>query len=72
MCLQQFGLPGAFTRTCSTMHLPGFVDLADQIRDHVSVGVMDTTPPMALACSLAALCLCVLAGCGHDHLLVLQ
>ena len=26
-----FGLPGAFTRTCSGKHLPGFVELADQI-----------------------------------------
>jgi peroxiredoxin len=27
-----FGLPGAFTRTCSGKHLPGFVDLADRIK----------------------------------------
>lgn len=27
-----FALPGAFTRTCSGKHLPGFVELADQIR----------------------------------------
>ena len=27
-----FGLPGAFTRTCSGKHLPGFVELADQIK----------------------------------------
>ncbi|MFC1672986.1 peroxiredoxin [Pseudomonadota bacterium] len=27
-----FGLPGAFTPTCSAQHLPGFVGLADQIK----------------------------------------
>ncbi len=27
-----FGLPGAFTRTCSGRHLPGYVELADKIR----------------------------------------
>jgi peroxiredoxin (alkyl hydroperoxide reductase subunit C) len=27
-----FGLPGAFTPTCSAQHLPGYVDLADQIK----------------------------------------
>ncbi|MBL4747633.1 MAG: peroxiredoxin [Magnetovibrio sp.] len=27
-----FGVPGAFTPTCSASHLPGFVDLADQIK----------------------------------------
>ena len=27
-----FGLPGAYTPTCSAKHLPGFVKLADQIR----------------------------------------
>jgi peroxiredoxin len=27
-----FGLPGAFTRTCSGQHLPGFVQQADQIK----------------------------------------
>ena len=26
-----FGLPGAFTPTCSAKHLPGFIDKADQI-----------------------------------------
>jgi peroxiredoxin len=28
-----FGLPGAFTRTCSAKHLPGFVAQAQAIRD---------------------------------------
>jgi len=27
-----FGLPGAYTRTCSAKHLPGFVDLADKLK----------------------------------------
>lgn len=27
-----FGLPGAFTPTCSTQHLPGYIGLADQIK----------------------------------------
>ena len=27
-----FGLPGAFTPTCSTKHLPGFVDSMDEIK----------------------------------------
>jgi peroxiredoxin len=27
-----FGLPGAFTRTCSGKHLPGYIELADRIK----------------------------------------
>jgi peroxiredoxin len=27
-----FGLPGAFTRTCSGKHLPGYVELAEKIK----------------------------------------
>ena len=27
-----FGLPGAFTPTCSTKHLPGFISAADQLK----------------------------------------
>ena len=27
-----FGLPGAFTRTCSAKHLPGFIDQAEAIK----------------------------------------
>lgn len=29
-----FGLPGAFTPTCSVSHLPGYVVLADEIKAH--------------------------------------
>lgn len=29
-----FGLPGAFTPTCSASHLPGYVVLADDIKAH--------------------------------------
>ena len=27
-----FGVPGAYTGTCSTRHLPGFVEMADEIK----------------------------------------
>jgi peroxiredoxin len=27
-----FGVPGAFTPTCSEQHLPGFLKLSDQIK----------------------------------------
>ena len=30
-----FGLPGAFTPTCSAKHLPGFVDSMDEIKKKV-------------------------------------
>ena len=28
-----FGLPGAFTPTCSAVHLPGFIKLTDQLKE---------------------------------------
>ena len=28
-----FALPGAFTPTCSNLHLPGYIELSDQIHD---------------------------------------
>jgi len=31
--LELFGLPGAFTPTCSTKHLPGFVMAIDQLKE---------------------------------------
>ena len=30
-----FGLPGAFTRTCSAKHLPGFINATDQIKKKI-------------------------------------
>jgi len=27
-----FGLPGAYTRTCSSQHVPGYVEMADQLK----------------------------------------
>ena len=30
--LAVFGLPGAYTPTCSAMHVPGFVDKADELK----------------------------------------
>ena len=30
-----FGLPGAFTRTCSAKHLPGFINAIDQIKKKI-------------------------------------
>src|SRR5262249_40094953 len=29
-----FGLPGAYTPTCSAKHVPGYVERADQLRQH--------------------------------------
>lgn len=41
-----FGLPGAFTKTCSALHLPGYIDLADDLKakgvdDIVCISVND-------------------------------
>ena len=33
-----FGVPGAFTPTCSEKHLPGFIDLSNQFK---SLGIDD-------------------------------
>lgn len=52
-----FGVPGAFTRTCSARHLPGFVGLADAIK---SKGIDDV---MCLAVNDAA----VLAAWSREH-----
>ena len=30
-----FGLPGAFTSTCSKLHLPGFIKNAEKIKKYV-------------------------------------
>src|SRR5262245_62338835 len=46
-----FALPGAFTRTCSGKHLPGFVNLAAQIRARKvdEIWCLSVTAPMAMA-----------------------
>ena len=50
-----FGLPGAFTPTCDAKHLPGFVELADQIRakgvDSIACMAGDS-PTISIAVSL--------------------
>lgn len=52
-----FGVPGAFTRTCSARHLPGFVAHADAIK---AKGIDDV---MCLAVNDAA----VLAAWSREH-----
>ena len=52
-----FGVPGAFTRTCSAKHLPGFVARADAIK---AKGINDV---MCLAVNDAA----VLAAWSREH-----
>ncbi|MFT7574132.1 MAG: peroxiredoxin [Alphaproteobacteria bacterium] len=52
-----FGVPGAFTRTCSARHLPGFVENADAIK---AKGVDEM---MCLAVNDAA----VLAAWSREH-----
>ena len=52
-----FGVPGAFTRTCSARHLPGFVAHADEIRAN---GIDEV---MCLAVNDAA----VLAAWAREH-----
>ena len=52
-----FGVPGAFTRTCSAQHLPGFVAHADAIRAR---GIDEV---MCLAVNDAA----VLAAWSREH-----
>ncbi len=52
-----FGVPGAFTRTCSAKHLPGFVAHADAIK---AKGIDDV---MCLAVNDAA----VLAAWSREH-----
>lgn len=44
-----FGVPGAFTPTCSARHLPGYVDALDQFTHHgVSVYCMAVNDPFVL------------------------
>lgn len=38
-----FGLPGAFTRTCSAAHMPSFIRTADQFREKGVAGIYCVT-----------------------------
>lgn len=38
-----FGLPGAYTRTCSAAHMPSFIRTADQFRDKGVSGIYCVT-----------------------------
>ncbi|MBU2532709.1 MAG: peroxiredoxin [Alphaproteobacteria bacterium] len=55
--IAMFGVPGAFTRTCSARHLPGFVGLADEFK---AKGIDEI---MCLAVNDAA----VLTAWGNAH-----
>ena len=50
-----FGLPGAFTPTCSTKHLPGFVIAIDQLKKKGIKKVVCISVTLSLSLSLLSL-----------------